>query len=276
MPIRAPRSPIELPDDDQDLWRYRNFTQFVSILEQGELWFSRADKLGDPFEGARPEHQSWASISKDFGAQQGIAESIEAMQFPDGYADTLSWLNERSRLGMYLNCWHANDEENDAMWAKYGTRGVAIQTKFGHLRDAIIGADVEPYAGRVNYIDFDSDSIPGAADLVRDYYLRFFYKRRPFAHENEVRLVVERLGAVFEQLKGVERPEEPWLESAYVEEQMPPGLPVRVDIGQLIDAVYVSPEAPDWYYRLATEVIDTYGYEWPVEQSTLSQSPSYG
>jgi hypothetical protein len=31
---------------------YMDFTKFVSLLEQSELFFARADKLGDIFEGA--------------------------------------------------------------------------------------------------------------------------------------------------------------------------------------------------------------------------------
>lgn len=40
------------PSDDAVLWRYMDFTKFVSLLEKSALFFARADKLGDPFEGA--------------------------------------------------------------------------------------------------------------------------------------------------------------------------------------------------------------------------------
>ena len=42
---------------DTKIWRYMNFTKFVSMLEHQALWFSRADKLGDPFEGSMPKTQ---------------------------------------------------------------------------------------------------------------------------------------------------------------------------------------------------------------------------
>ena len=40
------------PESDAVLWKYMNFTKFVSLLEKQALFFARADKLGDPFEGS--------------------------------------------------------------------------------------------------------------------------------------------------------------------------------------------------------------------------------
>ena len=40
------------PQDNAVLWRYMDFTKFVSLLDRRALYFSRADKLGDPFEGS--------------------------------------------------------------------------------------------------------------------------------------------------------------------------------------------------------------------------------
>ena len=41
------------PLSDTVLWRYMDFTKFVSLLEKQALFFARADKH-DPFEGAWP------------------------------------------------------------------------------------------------------------------------------------------------------------------------------------------------------------------------------
>ena len=45
---------LDIPPDDVVLWRYMDFTKFVSLLEKSALFFPRADKLGDPFEGYWP------------------------------------------------------------------------------------------------------------------------------------------------------------------------------------------------------------------------------
>jgi hypothetical protein len=37
--------------DDAVIWHYTAFASFVSILQSSRLWFSRLDRLRDPFEG---------------------------------------------------------------------------------------------------------------------------------------------------------------------------------------------------------------------------------
>ena len=45
---------ITPPDDWDTLWRYMNFEKFVNILATEFLFFTRADKFDDPFEGFTP------------------------------------------------------------------------------------------------------------------------------------------------------------------------------------------------------------------------------
>ena len=45
-------SRLRAPKADAVLWRYMSYTKFVSLLTKNALFFSRADKLGDPFEGS--------------------------------------------------------------------------------------------------------------------------------------------------------------------------------------------------------------------------------
>jgi len=42
------------PDDLVKIWRYMDFTKFVSLLEKRSLYFPRIDQLEDTFEYAIP------------------------------------------------------------------------------------------------------------------------------------------------------------------------------------------------------------------------------
>ena len=53
------------PPDDAVLWRYMDFTKFVSFLDKSSLFFARADKLGDPFEGAPLQNEQRVGTSMD-------------------------------------------------------------------------------------------------------------------------------------------------------------------------------------------------------------------
>ena len=43
---------LTIPDENDKIWRYVDFSKFLSLLEDSAIFFSRADKLDDPFEGS--------------------------------------------------------------------------------------------------------------------------------------------------------------------------------------------------------------------------------
>ena len=90
------------PPDDAVLWRYMDFTKFVSLLEKQALFFARADKLEDPFEGYLP------------GMNRAAAR-----RFHEGHPDQLQTMFNRMKecpRFMLINCWHKGDHESAAMW----------------------------------------------------------------------------------------------------------------------------------------------------------------
>lgn len=104
---------------DTILWRYMDFTKFVSILESQALFFARADKLGDPFEGSVPKTNiaSRPILNPDLSDEDVIMYGFVMQQLP------------RFTL---INCWHESDHESEAMWKLYAgvNGGIAIKTNF--------------------------------------------------------------------------------------------------------------------------------------------------
>ena len=47
------RRGTEMPDGDVKLWRYQDFSKFVSLIASNKLYFNRADSFDDPFECAK-------------------------------------------------------------------------------------------------------------------------------------------------------------------------------------------------------------------------------
>jgi hypothetical protein len=45
---------LQPPDDNENLWRYMDFTKFVSLIARSALHFTRGDKFDDQFEGSYP------------------------------------------------------------------------------------------------------------------------------------------------------------------------------------------------------------------------------
>jgi hypothetical protein len=46
-------------DNDQKVWRYLSFSRFMWMLQNKQLWLSRADKLDDPWELAIEKLAMW-------------------------------------------------------------------------------------------------------------------------------------------------------------------------------------------------------------------------
>src|SRR5207249_4280374 len=152
------------------------------------------------------------------------------------------------RYWAMVNCWHASTHESAAMWRLYAptTAAVAIRSTVRRLRSAVALAPPPPpgfggsdrvHIGMIDYIDFASQRIPDGS-----FAAQFFRKRRSFEHERELRALVLQF---------------PLASPDHVDYERRPtdaGLPVKVDLAQLIDKVLVAPQAPNWYANLVARV----------------------
>ena len=164
------------PPDDAVLWRYMDFTKFVSLLETSALFFSQPDQLGDQFEG---------SISP---ATPPIVAGEPQVGSPikKGKLD-LRWLTRFARV----NCWHMGEFESEAMWRLYTRErdGVAIKTVFARFKEALVGEE-SVNVSQVLYQDYQTESIPFGNAL-----LPLIHKRISFQHEQEVRAIYTEIPA---------------------------------------------------------------------------------
>jgi len=62
---------FEQPENPEaPIWRYVDFTEFAALLTSQSLYFSRADRLGDAFEGSYP------CCAVDLWAQPQIGDGL--------------------------------------------------------------------------------------------------------------------------------------------------------------------------------------------------------
>lgn len=157
------RHPAFTPPADLEIkiWRYMDFTQFVSILEERGLLFTRADLFEDKFEGTM---------------SQPLYDFLQKMGDPQQHA----WLLRITKGWSFVNCWHMNACESAAMWKIYSSakESICLQTTYTRLRDAL-AEDV--YIGVVEYISYEQDKIPPG-----NTFWPLMRKRRSFEHEREL------------------------------------------------------------------------------------------
>ena len=242
---------------DTKLWRYQDFSKFVSLLDSGKLFFTRADSFDDPFECARgfnfqkdsvySEMEKYLRLSvktklMDAGNKHPLDVEIEGELKKE--MDELIKKQEEKRKEYFVSCWHENERESEGMWKLYTSalsQGVAIQTTVERLCRSLEDDRFE--IGKVDYVTFDKP--------LAETQVPVWYKRDVFAHEREVRVVIK--------------------DSAYSGK----GMPVETNLDTLIEKIYVSPTAQEWLAVLVKRVALQYGLDKPVEYSRLNDKPCY-
>jgi hypothetical protein len=168
--------PALIPPKDlnQKIWRYMDFTKFISMLEERSLYFSCISVLNDQFEGTMSE----------------INKLLRPLIYKNMHIDKIPIQIKKLRDEVAVNCWHSGNYESAAMWELYSksNESVCIQSTYKKLRSSLSRIiDI----GVVQYIDYKKEYIP-----EHDPYLVFLYKRKSFEHEREIRGVIKKLDNV--------------------------------------------------------------------------------
>ncbi len=288
------------PDNENiQIYRYLNFSNFLYLLEKRKLYFTSAEELAkiDEFEGKVP---------KKFEPQ--FREEIWDKNFP---------------RNLCISCWHMNEGESDAMWKLYSTYadGVAIQSTFKQLKESFNKSTKSIYYSEVKYIDHE---IWKWDDLPFTVCVPFRLKNISFKHERELRafafhesllnfgektgyemvfkhhlktfiekfcplinniyfgkdvsLEVEEIKRLFETSRI--QPEEikmrlyKLISSDTASHTLDAGgIYIEVEPDILIEKIYISPGAKPWFDELIKSVLKKYGLNKEVYKSILAKEP---
>lgn len=229
------------------IWRYINFTELISLFEESALYFSRADKLEDPFEGSLP--------------LRNVEIRNEMTNLPTKVRATFPNIYKGIRKFMYINCWHMNNFESEAMWRLYlkSDEGLAIQSTFNRLTKSLDSCkDKDIYVGTVKYIDFSKDVIP-----VDNMFYPYLRKRVSYSHEQELR-------AVFLYM-----PSDMPKEVFDLQHDTESGFYIPTDLKSLVETIYISPASQEWIETLVRKILKRYGLDIEVRKSSLNSSPLF-
>jgi hypothetical protein len=245
-------------DENIKIWRYMDFTKFLSFVDKKTLFFTRIDQLEDKFEGR---------FTKYF-----LNPEIEEKATPDEkenlrrYRIHSAKLNEGDRTTLAVNCWHMNEYESAAMWKLYAKsdEGIAIQSTYSKLLNSFYDSDdYMLFVGTVKYIDYDKEVIP------RDnLFFPYIHKRRSFEHERELRAIITP-SMITTNSSG--------MKSRAIKLQPLPkdGVHIPINVLNLVEMVYVSPTCEIWFEDLLRSVLKTYQIEKQVKRSSLADDPIF-
>lgn len=209
-----------------------NFRKFLSLLEKSALFFPRADRLGDPYEGSYSE----ANVK---------IRPVTYKDWPKFDLKTWSKFNKMLPVFTAVNCWHLNEHDSAAMWELYlpANEGVAIRSTFARLRDSLYKEkDFNICIGEIEYIDYKNEL------MSREGFVNaFLYKRKSFEHEHELRAVIQHIPSKKTgKNKGELNFDRPLCKD---------GINVEVDLNTLIDKIFIPPTSEEWHRELVESII---------------------
>ncbi len=248
MSLVYPHPDLSTPADNDRIWRYLSFTKFAAMLQTECLYFRRADRFSDKWEGVIP---NW--LLNWLTAHVTLPNWAQGATFAEHFRNV-----EICR--QYLNCWCRSPFESAAMWSIYTTseEGVAVQSTVGRFKQSLSHASaretnsqVNIMIGNVDYADHTNWQPP--PDTSADVYaIPYFLKRPSFVYEQEFRAKID--GA-----------------NVFANDQpKPDGINVAVKLRELIECVYISPGADPWFKDVVDSLLQRYGLEGvSVEHTSL-------
>ncbi|AGB38055.1 DUF2971 domain-containing protein [Natronococcus occultus] len=253
---------VDFPEEDSTIWKYMDLPQFVSLVEDEFLYFSRIDRFDDPFEG---------SLTQENLKYRNLRKGSDTAEEPIGqYRKSL---NQELTKYTYADCWHLNDGESMAMWDLYTTRGygIAITTTIKQYVEMISECQSKVYVGAVDYIDYQEDHIPRYNTLAP-----VFHKRRSFEHENEFRGVVQDLPYFLKAAECHGNAEMLESDIENFDTEFPPGVSIDVNVDQLINQIYIAPDTPSWQASVVETITESFSnLQHDITHSSLEENPVY-
>lgn len=239
-------------DENLKLWRYMDLSKYLDLIQSRTLYFSRIDRLGDPFEG------SSTTATAEAVRQQVLGSGMPPEDLNRLFSN-LATVNKMALNENFVSCWHGANYESAAMWKLYSQSvdAVAIQSLYSRLASELPDCAC---MGCVEYLDYDS-----AVISQLNMFTKMMRKRRSFEHEREIRAVIWKRS---DRIDG-----DISKDGRVVFHQT--GALVNVDLNAIVEAVYVSPHAPSWFFDVVANVTKTYGLSAQVKQSALSGDPVY-
>ena len=230
------------------IWRYVDLAKLAALLKDRALYLARADSFDDKWEG------SFGALDEAERLEAGPRRSLKL----DGRTYRYRVISTLLPTNTFINCWHINDGESDAMWNIYSGRayGVAVQSTIARLSSALrLPTPTQSHPdllkpvliAPVKYVDYRKLATHFDGEKP------FLHKRKSFEHEREIRIITQTI------VQG--------------EGRNLPHVKLGVDLDELVERVYVSPYAQGWFKDVVEAVVRQFGLACPVEHSDLGADP---
>jgi hypothetical protein len=221
------------PPEDTVIWRYLSLAEFLNILNQRTLHFTRVDRLSDSFLDIENQVALSALSGLHTGSTRRSFDLMKSVQ-----------------SAVFANSWYENGSHAHLRWEIHGGNyEVAIRSTVKTLKKALAASSQKVYMSGVQYIDFASVPMPAG-----NVFLPALHKQHNLRNEREVRLLLLQTGGQTVFSPGPER-----------------GVDVSVENASLIKGIRVTPRSANWFQSLVASIADRYTLNLENSNSAASQ-----
>ena len=225
----------------------------MDLIFRKRLYIPRADSFDDDFEG------SYTKLADQIS--KGITITYDGHSTNKGLINDSKDALERA----FVSCWTLKESENMSLWKLFGGKNsIAIETTVKALKhelDKNCQNDYTQYLTKtivkVDYIDHKSSDETLATELMTSRLKPLTKKASAYSYEDEVRVILDHIGDNLDDLK----------------EKLGAGVDLKVDTKELINKIYVSPEADNWFYNLVKSILNDLGMEEIMKWSNMRTTP---
>jgi len=217
---------LKIPSKDTIIWRYMSFEKFLYLIMNEKLYLCRLDKLTDQYEGTVPDNNR-----KNINLRLKKVPLITREEKIEKYNHEIKRIHAFKQFTL-INCWSMYEEESFALWKIYTKPGygIAIKSKFGLLQDSLANNKELDFG----IVEYNNKQATAETQTSIPVTKKIYYK-----YENELRVLL------YDQYDNRGATDISNFEPLYEK-----GKEVDVNIKILIDSVYLSPSAPDWFEEI--------------------------
>lgn len=201
------------------IFKYLNFDNFINIVANDYLWFSRLDSMEDATEGCYKDINMQIKSCPCGKSYKKIEKSIQNEYEKQKVIE--SFIREH----FYISCWSIGSDENFALWKIFTEKnnGIAIKSNLQNVLDSIQSEKIICH-GRVDYEKKFS--------LTSNFHSYCFTKNIQYKYENEYRFIIKE-----------------------DEKKQQKHIPVKINYKSIIEEIYFSPYIEEWKRNIFNDII---------------------
>ncbi|MDQ3872130.1 MAG: hypothetical protein M3258_00780 [Thermoproteota archaeon] len=260
------------PNKNAKIWQYMELAEFVSMLHRKALFFVKATKLRDPYEGIIPQFNDFIKSPMHNKEEEAIIQNKSNRFIATSPQSVIQQFRAYREL-VLINSWHYNEYESAAMWHLYSheNAGIAIQSTMTKLNKSFEDNNEDTvWIGRVQYLDFSKDWM----DEWNNLFKGFLIKRKSFEYENEIRALTclpdDHLGSKRSthvgDIQKISSSKRPVFNPRQMTEK---GKYVSADLHTLVENIYIAPYSEPWFKEVVESLLSKYDLNAKVVKSDL-------